>query len=64
VTSRRRWRIGDGMGLPTHFSESNSAILDPMCQEFSSHVCRLEENLIVALDINRLLEIHRGCTLT
>jgi len=52
------------MGLPTHFSESNSAILDPMCQEFSSDVCRLEENLIVALDINRLLEIHRGCTLT
>jgi len=39
------------MGLPTHFSESNSAILDPMCQDFSSDVCRL-------------LEIHRGCTLT
>ena len=52
------------MGLPTHFSESNTAILDPMCQEFSSHVCPLEENLIVVLDINRLLEIHRGCTLT
>ena len=52
------------MGLPTHFSESNSAILDPMCQEFSSDVCRLEENLIVVLDINRLLEIHRRCALT
>ena len=52
------------MGLPTHFSESNSAILGPMYQEVSSDVCRLEENLIVVLDINRLLDIHRGCALT
>jgi hypothetical protein len=35
-----------------------------MCQELSSDVCRLEENLIVVLDINRLLDIHRGCALT
>ena len=52
------------MGLQTHFSESNAAIIDPMCQQFSSDVCRLEENLIVVLDINRLLDIDRGYALT
>ncbi len=51
-------RIGDVMGLPNELFERNPATLDPVWREFSNGVYRLEDNLLVVLDIERLLNLR------
>jgi len=51
-------RIGDVMGLPDDLYERNPATLDPVWREFSNGVYRLEDNLLVVLDIERLLDLR------
>jgi len=51
-------RIGDVMGLPNDLFERNPATLDPVWREFSNGVYRLEANLLVVLDIDRLLNLR------
>lgn len=53
-------RIGDVMGLPNDLFERNPATLDPTWREFSNGVYRLEKNLMVVLDIERLLNLPKG----
>lgn len=52
-------RIGDVMGLANDLFERNPATLDPKWREFSMGVYRLEKNLLVVLDIERLLNLPR-----
>jgi purine-binding chemotaxis protein CheW len=53
-------RIGDVMGLSSDLFERNPATLDPKWREFSMGVYRLEKNLLVVLDIERLLNLPRA----
>lgn len=53
-------RIGDVMGLANDLFEKNPATLDPKWREFSMGVYRLEKNLLVVLDIERLLNLPRA----
>ncbi len=50
-------RIGDVMGLSADQFEKNPATLNPKWREMSNGVYRLEKNLMVVLDIGRLLDI-------
>ncbi|MBT5514662.1 MAG: chemotaxis protein CheW, partial [Rhodospirillaceae bacterium] len=52
-------RIGDVMGLPNEKFERNPATLAPVWREFSNGVYRLEDNLLVVLDIDRLLDLSK-----
>jgi len=52
-------RIGDVMGLASNLYERNPATLDPVWREFSNGVYRLEGNLMVVLDIDRLLNLSK-----
>ena len=52
-------RIGDVMGLANDLFERNPSTLDPVWREFSSGVYRLDGNLMVVLDIDRLLDLGR-----
>ncbi|MBT6095836.1 MAG: chemotaxis protein CheW [Rhodospirillaceae bacterium] len=52
-------RIGDVMGLANDLFEKNPATLDLKWREFSLGVYRLEKNLLVVLDIERLLNLPR-----
>ncbi len=49
-------RIGDVIGLSKESYEKNPATLDPKWREFSNGVFRLEESLMVVLDIDNLLD--------
>lgn len=53
-------RIGDVMGLAQNLFERNPATLDPVWREFSNGVYRLDGNLLVVLDIDRLLDISKN----
>jgi purine-binding chemotaxis protein CheW len=53
-------RIGDVMGLANDLFERNPATLDLKWREFSMGVYRLEKNLMVVLDIERLLNLPRA----
>ncbi len=50
-------QIGDVIGLSKEFYEKNPATLDPKWREFSNGVYRLEESLLVVLDIDNLLDL-------
>ena len=52
-------RIGDVMGLSSDTFERNPATLDPKWREFSMGVYRLEKNILVVLDIERLLNLSK-----
>jgi purine-binding chemotaxis protein CheW len=52
-------RIGDVMGLANDLYERNPATLDPKWRDFSLGVYRLKENILVVLDIERLLDLPR-----
>jgi len=48
-------RIGDVIGLSTDNYEKNPGTLDPLWREFSTGVYLLEGNIMVVLDISRVL---------
>jgi len=50
-------KIGDVIGLSKESYEKNPATLDPKWREFSNGVYRLEESLMVVLDIDNLLDL-------
>lgn len=50
-------KIGDVIGLSKEFYEKNPATLDPKWREFSNGVYRLEDSLMVVLDIDNLLDL-------
>lgn len=52
-------RIGDVVAMSNELFEKNPGTLAPTWREFSEGVYRLEENLMVILDIERLLNIRK-----
>ncbi len=50
-------KIGDVIGLSKESYEKNPATLDPKWRDFSNGVYRLEESLMVVLDIDNLLDL-------
>ena len=50
--------IGDVMALENKDLEKNPITLDPKWREFASGIYRLEDNLMVVLDVERLLDIQ------
>jgi len=53
-------QIGDVVSLSTDKFEKNPGTLDAKWREFASGVFRLEERLMVVLDVERLLDIQSG----
>ena len=51
-------KIGDVIGLSRDCYEKNPGTLDPLWREFSNGVFRLDEELMVVLDIDRLLDLN------
>ena len=51
-------KIGDVIGLSKSSYEKNPGTLDPLWREFSNGVFRLEDSLMVVLDIDSLLDIN------
>lgn len=49
--------VGDVVSLAANLYEDNPRTLDPLWREFSSGIYRLEDNLMVVLDVDRLLDI-------
>jgi len=50
-------KVGDVIGLADDLYEGNPSTLDPLWREFASGVYRLEGNLMVVLDVERLLNM-------
>jgi len=50
-------RIGDVAGLSTKLYEKNPGTLDPKWREFANGVYRLEKDIMVVLDVDRLLNV-------
>lgn len=50
--------VGDVIGLSKEFYEGNPSTLDPLWREFALGVYRMEEKLMVVLDVERLLDIR------
>jgi purine-binding chemotaxis protein CheW len=50
--------IGDVIGLSPTLYEGNPGTLDPKWRDFSNVVYRLEEKLMVVLDIEQLLDLQ------
>ncbi len=48
-------RIGEVIGVPNDLYEKNPGTLDPIWRDFSAGIYRLENDLMVILDIDRLL---------
>jgi len=51
-------QIGDVIGLSPTLYEKNPGTLDPKWRDFSNGVYRLEKQLLVVLDIERLLDLN------
>ncbi len=52
--------IGDVLSLPSDSFEANPANLDARWRSVSKGVYRLERNLLVALDVDRVLQLERA----
>jgi len=50
--------VGDVIGLPAEDFDSNQGTLDPLWRDFASGVYRLEDRLMVVLDVERLLTLE------
>ena len=50
-------KVGDVIGMSKDFYESNPSTLDPVWREFAAGVYRLDGQLMVVLDVERLLNI-------
>ena len=52
--------VGEVLSLPSAKFERNPPTLDTKWREFSLGIYRLEENLLVVLDVGRLLDFNRS----
>ncbi|NQV47993.1 MAG: chemotaxis protein CheW [Rhodospirillaceae bacterium] len=52
-------KVGDVVGLKSDLYEGNPSTLDPLWREFATGVYRLEERLMVVLDVERLLALGK-----
>jgi len=52
--------VGEVLSLPSAKFERNPPTLDSKWREFSLGIYRLEENLLVVLDVGRLLDFNRS----
>ncbi len=52
-------KVGEVMSLPTDDFERNPSTLDPHWQDVSNGIYRLKQNLLVLLDVSRLLRIEQ-----
>lgn len=52
--------VGEVLRLEVEQYERNPATLDPVWRDVSTGVYRLDDNLMVVLDVRRLLEIRRA----
>ncbi|MBI5164749.1 MAG: chemotaxis protein CheW [Magnetospirillum sp.] len=53
-------QVGEVLSLPAAKFERNPPTLDPMWREFSMGIYRLEDKLLVVLDVGKLLEFTRN----
>lgn len=53
-------KVGDVIGLSNDLYENNPSTLDPLWREFALGVYRLDERLMVVLDVERLLNLKEG----
>jgi purine-binding chemotaxis protein CheW len=53
-------QVGEVLSLPAAKFERNPPTLDPLWREFSAGIYRLEEKLLVILDVPRLLDFTRS----
>ena len=52
--------VGEVLSLPSAKFERNPPTLDPLWREFSNGIYRLEDKLLVVLDVPRLLDFTRA----
>jgi purine-binding chemotaxis protein CheW len=52
--------VGEVLSLPAAKFERNPPTLDPLWREFSNGIYRLEDKLLVVLDVPRLLDFTRS----
>ena len=52
--------VGEVMSLSPDAYERNPATVDPLWREFSNGIYRLNKNLLIVLDVDRILEIGSG----
>jgi len=53
-------QVGEVLSLPSAKFERNPPTLDPLWREFSTGIYRLDEKLMVVLDVSRLLDFTRS----
>jgi len=53
-------QVGEVLSLPAAKFERNPPTLDPLWREFSTGIYRLDEKLLVVLDVPRLLDFTRS----
>lgn len=53
-------QVGEVLSLPAVKFERNPPTLDPMWREFSAGIYRLEDKLLVVLDVAKLLDFNRN----
>jgi len=53
-------QVGEVLSLPAAKFERNPPTLDPMWREFSAGIYRLDEKLLVVLDVAKLLDFSRN----
>ncbi len=53
-------QVGEVLSLPAAKFERNPPTLDPMWREFSAGIYRLEDKLLVVLDVAKLLDFNRN----
>ncbi|MBT3238874.1 MAG: chemotaxis protein CheW [Rhodospirillaceae bacterium] len=50
-------KVGDVIGLSKEYYENSPSTLDPLWREFASGVYRLDDKLLVVLDVGNLLDM-------
>jgi purine-binding chemotaxis protein CheW len=53
-------QVGEVLSLPAAKFERNPPTLDPIWREFSLGIYRLEDKLLVVLDVSKLLDFTRN----
>lgn len=53
-------QVGEVLTLPSAKFERNPPTLDPMWREFSAGIYRLEDKLLVVLDVAKLLDFNKN----
>ena len=53
-------QVGEVLSLPSVKFERNPPTLDPMWREFSAGIYRLEDKLLVVLDVPKLLDFNKN----